>query len=82
SRVHRPEKAAQVMSRRTAQVWYLAELLRIKGEVLLPVYEKFTDGLAATDMRAARALLDALPTLVGNADATLWLRYRKKTNPS
>ncbi|WP_158932368.1 winged helix-turn-helix domain-containing protein [Acidisphaera sp. S103] len=103
-------------SQRDAQVWYLPELLRIKGEVLLlqaadrsgftaedcfnqageiardqgalfwelrialslarfrvtqrredearvillPVYERFTEGFATADLRAARTMLDAL----------------------
>jgi non-specific serine/threonine protein kinase len=31
-------------------------------QILEPVYDRFTEGFTATDMRAARALLDALPS--------------------
>ena len=30
-------------------------------DVLSPIYDRFTEGFATTDMRAARAMLDALP---------------------
>jgi hypothetical protein len=30
-------------------------------EILLPVYERFTEGFATTDLQSARAMLDALP---------------------
>jgi hypothetical protein len=31
-------------------------------QILVPVYERFTDGYETTDLRAARVMLDTLPT--------------------
>jgi len=67
--------ALEVARRQSALTWELRaalSLARLRGRqgradearpILAPVYDRFTEGFETADLRAARALLDSLPTI-------------------